>query len=194
MILFHLGFLIRRIDFLWWRIDFGQQVWLAQQVQYRPFSGPLMWNPGVRFFWSGNPYILNSPQWGSGKELCNSCSWLAAFASDSHICCPGKGNIRGRMVKLNEHSFPCFYREYAVLTNSGRYSMFSFKGKTITFMRGKDLQRYLRVKERNDGYLKERYIKFPIYRLWQDPPIPANKVPKSFSRMKWQSIMSCKYS
>ena len=42
---------------------------------------------------------------------------------------------------------------YAVLTNVGRYSMFSFKGKTITFMHGKDLQKYLRVKEWNDGYL-----------------------------------------
>lgn len=31
---------------------------------------------------------------------------------------------------------------------------------------------------------KESFIQFPIYRLWQDPPIPANKVPKSFSRMK----------
>ena len=47
---------------------------------------------------------------------------------------------------------------YAVLTYSGRYSMFSFKGKTITFMHGKDLQRYLRVKEWNDGYLVVEYL------------------------------------
>ena len=71
---------------------------------------------------------------------------------------------------------------YAVLTNSGRYSMFSFKGKTITFMHGKELQRYLRVKEWNDGYLVvdclgtakgqyEDYIDMPyiLENLYMDP-------------------------
>ena len=71
---------------------------------------------------------------------------------------------------------------YAVLTNSGRYSMFSFKGKTITFMHDKDLQRYLRVKEWNDGYLVvdclgtakgqyEDYIDMPyiLENLYMDP-------------------------
>ena len=71
---------------------------------------------------------------------------------------------------------------YAVLTNSGRYSTFSFKGKTITFMHGKDLQRYLRVKEWNDGYLVvgclgtakgqyEDYIDMPyiLENLYMDP-------------------------
>ena len=41
----------------------------------------------------------------------------------------------------------------AVLTNSGRYTKFIYKGKTITFMHGKDLLRYLQVKEWKDGYL-----------------------------------------
>ena len=71
---------------------------------------------------------------------------------------------------------------YAVLTNVGRYSMFSFKGKTITFMHGKDLRKYLRVKEWNDGYLVvdclgtvkgqyEDYIDMPyiLENLYMDP-------------------------
>ncbi len=41
----------------------------------------------------------------------------------------------------------------AVLTNSGRYSKFTYKGKAITFRTGKDLIKYLRVKSREDGYL-----------------------------------------
>ena len=41
----------------------------------------------------------------------------------------------------------------AVLTNSGRYTKFIFKEKTITFMHGKDLLKYLQVKEWKDGYL-----------------------------------------
>ena len=41
----------------------------------------------------------------------------------------------------------------AVLTNAGRYSKFSYKGKTITFQTGKDLIKYLRVKNWEDGYL-----------------------------------------
>ena len=36
---------------------------------------------------------------------------------------------------------------YAVLSNAGRYTKFTFKGKTITFMHGKDLVKYLQVKE-----------------------------------------------
>ena len=60
--------------------------------------------------------------------------------------------------------------------------MFSFKGKTITFMHGKELQRYLRVKEWNDGYLVvdclgtakgqyEDYIDMPyiLENLYMDP-------------------------
>ena len=41
----------------------------------------------------------------------------------------------------------------AVLSNAGRYSKFTFKDKTITFMHGKDLLKYIRVKEWKDGYL-----------------------------------------
>ena len=41
----------------------------------------------------------------------------------------------------------------AILTNSGGYTKFVFKGKTITFMHGKDLLKYLQVKEWEDGYL-----------------------------------------
>ncbi len=60
--------------------------------------------------------------------------------------------------------------------------MFSFKGKTITFMHDKELQRYLRVKEWNDGYLVvdclgtakgqyEDYIEMPyiLENLYMDP-------------------------
>ncbi len=42
---------------------------------------------------------------------------------------------------------------HAVLTSSGRYTKFIYKGKTITFMHGKDLLKYLRVKEWKDGCL-----------------------------------------
>jgi hypothetical protein len=40
----------------------------------------------------------------------------------------------------------------AVLTTSGQYTKFLFKGRTITFLHGKDLERYLKVKEWEDGY------------------------------------------
>ena len=42
---------------------------------------------------------------------------------------------------------------FATLSNSGRYSRFSYNGRTISFMHGKDLLEYLRVKEWKDGYL-----------------------------------------
>ncbi len=42
---------------------------------------------------------------------------------------------------------------YAVLTNTDGYTKFIFKGRTITFIHGKDLIKYLRVKEWKDGYL-----------------------------------------
>lgn len=44
-------------------------------------------------------------------------------------------------------------KSLAVLTNSGRYTKFIYKEKTITFMHGKDLLKYLQVKEWKDGYL-----------------------------------------
>ena len=40
----------------------------------------------------------------------------------------------------------------AVLTTSGQYTKFLFKGRTITFLHGKDLIKYLKVKEWKDGY------------------------------------------
>ena len=42
---------------------------------------------------------------------------------------------------------------YAILTSDGRYTKFIFNGKTITFIHGKDLLKYLRVKEWKDGNL-----------------------------------------
>lgn len=42
---------------------------------------------------------------------------------------------------------------FAILTKDGRYTKFIYNGKTITFMHGKDLLKYLRVKEWKDGYL-----------------------------------------
>ena len=71
---------------------------------------------------------------------------------------------------------------YAVLSNTGRYTKFMFKGKTITFMHGKDLVKYLQVKEWKDGYLVvdclgkvkgqyEDYIDLPyiLKNLYMDP-------------------------
>lgn len=70
----------------------------------------------------------------------------------------------------------------AILTNSGRYTKFIFKGKTITFMHGKDLLKYLQVKEWKDGFLVvdclgkakgkyEDYIDMPyiLENLYMDP-------------------------
>ena len=42
---------------------------------------------------------------------------------------------------------------HAVLSSDGRYSQFSYNGKTIIFMHGKDLIKYLAVKEWDKGYL-----------------------------------------
>ena len=42
---------------------------------------------------------------------------------------------------------------YAKLRNNGRYTQFIYKDTVITFMHGKDLQRYIKVKEWDDGYL-----------------------------------------
>ena len=71
---------------------------------------------------------------------------------------------------------------HAVITNSGRYTKFMFKGKTITFMHGKDLLKYLKVKKWKDGYLVveclgkvkgqyEDYIDMPyiLESLYMDP-------------------------
>ena len=71
---------------------------------------------------------------------------------------------------------------HAFLTCTGRYTKFIFKGKTITFMHGKDLLKYLRVKEWKDGFLivdclgeikgqYEDYIDMPyiLEKLYMDP-------------------------
>ena len=71
---------------------------------------------------------------------------------------------------------------FATLSNSGRYTQFSYNGRTITFMHGKDLLKYLRVKEWKDGYLVvdclgrvkgqyEDYIDMPyiLERLYMNP-------------------------
>ena len=41
----------------------------------------------------------------------------------------------------------------AVLSSSGEYTTFSFAGRTLTFLTSKDLERYLSVKEWDNGYL-----------------------------------------
>ena len=41
----------------------------------------------------------------------------------------------------------------ATLRCEGRYTKFNYGGRTITFMHGKDLLRYLAVKEWDAGYL-----------------------------------------
>ena len=42
---------------------------------------------------------------------------------------------------------------YAVLRSRGRYTEFQYNGMVITFLHGKDLQKYLSVKEWDNGYL-----------------------------------------
>jgi hypothetical protein len=42
---------------------------------------------------------------------------------------------------------------YGILSNKGKYSTFSYQDRVITFMHGKDLIRYLAVKEWDHGYL-----------------------------------------
>ena len=71
---------------------------------------------------------------------------------------------------------------FAILSSAGRYTKFIFKGKTVTFRHGKDLLKYLQVKEWQDGYLVveclgrvkgeyEDYIDIPfiLERLYMDP-------------------------
>ncbi len=41
----------------------------------------------------------------------------------------------------------------ATLSKAGAYTRFAFNGKVISFLHGKDLERYLTVKEWKDGYL-----------------------------------------
>lgn len=41
----------------------------------------------------------------------------------------------------------------AILSSHGAYTTFSFGGRTLTFLTSKDLDRYLRVKEWDNGYL-----------------------------------------
>ena len=43
--------------------------------------------------------------------------------------------------------------DVATLSIDGRYTRFSYGGRVITFMHGKDLLRYLSVKEWDNGYL-----------------------------------------
>lgn len=41
----------------------------------------------------------------------------------------------------------------AILSNRGAYTTFSFRDRTLTFLTSKDLDRYLKVKEWDHGYL-----------------------------------------
>jgi hypothetical protein len=41
----------------------------------------------------------------------------------------------------------------AYLSNEGEYTMFSYADRTITFLTGKNLLRYVRIKEWDNGYL-----------------------------------------
>ena len=41
----------------------------------------------------------------------------------------------------------------AVIACCGRYTKFSYKGRTITFLHGKDLLKYLKIKEFEGGYI-----------------------------------------
>ena len=88
----------------------------------------------------------------------------------------------GRRVHGSMKGRESMEQSHAVLTNSGGYTKFIFKGKTITFMHGKDLLKYLRVKEWEDGYLVvdclgkvkgkyEDYIDLPyiLEKLYMDP-------------------------
>lgn len=44
-------------------------------------------------------------------------------------------------------------KRYGKLTSQGRYSKFTYDNMVITFMHGKDLIKYLAVKEWDNGYL-----------------------------------------
>ncbi len=44
-------------------------------------------------------------------------------------------------------------KQYATLRNNGKYTQFSCKDRTITFVHGKDLIKYLSVVEWDQGYL-----------------------------------------
>ena len=72
--------------------------------------------------------------------------------------------------------------KYAVLSNSGRYTTFEWNNKIITFLHGKDLIKYLSVREWDDGYMVvdclgkikgeyEDYIDLPyiLEKLYMDP-------------------------
>lgn len=41
----------------------------------------------------------------------------------------------------------------AILSSKGRYTKFFYNGRTITFIHGKDLIKYLSIKEWDNGYL-----------------------------------------
>ena len=43
--------------------------------------------------------------------------------------------------------------KFAVLSNTGRYTKFKWNNRTITFLHGKDLIKYLSVREWDSGYL-----------------------------------------
>lgn len=72
----------------------------------------------------------------------------------------------------------------AILTHKDRYTMFTYKGLTITFMHGKDLVRYKVVKDYTDGCITvlcegrvksefEDYIdiKYLVDNLWMDSDV-----------------------
>ena len=44
-------------------------------------------------------------------------------------------------------------QETAILSNNGEYTTFTCGGRTLTFLTSKDLDRYLEVKEWDNGYL-----------------------------------------
>lgn len=43
--------------------------------------------------------------------------------------------------------------DYAIIGNSGEYTFFTYKDITITFLTGKNLEKYASVKEWDNGYI-----------------------------------------
>lgn len=54
-------------------------------------------------------------------------------------------------------------KDYAVLTNDGRYTIFEFNNQIIRFITSDKLERYTKVVEWDNGYLvMAKYKKMPV--------------------------------
>ena len=54
---------------------------------------------------------------------------------------------------MENHTHHLVDAHTAFLSSRGEYSFFAFRDRTITFLTGKNLERYISVKEWDNGYL-----------------------------------------